>query len=112
MKKRKYQEVNGTSYHKKTHASVVNNLERLLHSNTRVRIVLGDVSTGESWHEVHDVCGTIGRSMGPIKIPILVHNINSTGGGSILDQCIIGIRHSNRKEGGWIYRNPKYTEDE
>jgi hypothetical protein len=66
----------------------------------RIRIVLdyGDVNTGESWGEEHDIYGYVGRSSGKIKIPILVYNRRSFGGGAILDHCIIGIKTSKDKK--------------
>jgi hypothetical protein len=108
----KYKIVDGTAYHQETNGDVIRNLEWIRKSNTRVRLVFGDVKTGISWKEIYDVAGTIGRSTGKFKIPILLHNVRSMGGGAILDNCIIGIRYSNKKEGGWIYRHKHYFGDE
>lgn len=60
-------------------------------TSERVRVFYGDVKTGRAWTEEHDVCGTIGRSMGPCKVPLLVARGDS-GGGAILDNCIVAIR--------------------
>lgn len=65
----------------------------------RVRVFYGDVKTGEAWAEEHDVCGIIGRSMGPCKVPLLVARCD-TGGGALLDGCIVAIRTKN----GFCYR--------
>ena len=94
---KKYKEVNGTSYHIETPDRVIDVLERVKANGTRIVIDYGDVKTGASWGEVHDVTGTIGRSTGFVKIPILLHNSRSTGGLGILDHCILGIRESAGK---------------
>ena len=58
----------------------------------RVRIWYGNIQTGETWLEEYDVTGVIGRSTGEqFKIPILVNNSRSYGGGAILTPCIVRI---------------------
>lgn len=57
----------------------------------RVRLWYGDTKTGLSWLEEYDVVGTIGRSSGQAKIPLLIKNSRSIGGGGILCHCIIRI---------------------
>ena len=55
-----------------------------------VRISLGetaDPNIGFDWLEEFESYGYIGRSMGPIKVPLLVANTRSLGGGSILDHA-------------------------
>lgn len=59
--------------------------------------------------------GTVGRSTGKVKIPLLVHNSRSMGGGGILTHCIIGIRLSRKDRDGkyqWMYRNRHYMGQE
>lgn len=105
---------NGTCYHKDTAPAVVNALERARAERIRVRLVLGNTSTGDSWHEEFGVFGYIGRSTGRIKIPLLLYNSRSIGGPAILDHCVIGVRYASRKKGrcDWLYRHRLYTEDE
>ena len=93
-KPKEYQVVNGTSYHVETSAEVIRILEIAKSNNTRIVLDYGDVKTGESWGELYDIVGRIGRSGGSIKIPLLIHNKRSLGGGAILDHCIIGIKTS------------------
>ena len=86
----------------------------------RLRLFYGDKATGRVWMEEHDIIGYIGRSTGTQKIPLLIKTITSTGGGAILDHCIIGIKDAHTKQ--WLYKqeniiipalrvstSPKYT---
>lgn len=98
-----YQIVDGTHYHAETHVEVVRVLEAVRHSQRRIRLVLGDPKTGKDWNEQFDVTGYIGRSMGPTKVPLLIHNRRSLGGHAILDHCIIGVRETG-KYGRVLYR--------
>jgi len=96
----KYKVVNGTSYHKETPDKVIDWLETVRERGTRVRIFCGNKETGECWHEEFDVTGTVGRSMGPVKIPLLINTIRSMGGCGILSHCILAIKSKD----GWLYR--------
>lgn len=96
----------GTAYHLETPGHLVELLERLRQNGTRITIDFGDVNTGKSWEEEYDITGRIGRSTGSIKIPLLVHNARSYGGGALLDHCILSIKHSNKKDGGILYEAP------
>lgn len=101
-----YNVVNGTSYHQDTPQAVIDVLEDVRKSNTRIRIFLGDVHTGRSWNEEWDVKGTIGRSMGPVKVPLLIPTAASHGGPAILDHCIIRIIETRSKK--VLYTHPKF----
>jgi len=72
----------------------------------RVRIWYGDIDTGVSWLEEYDVTGTIGRSTGQQKIPLLIKNSRSSGGGGILCHCIIRIDVISSK--CTIYEHPLF----
>lgn len=102
----KYQRIGETCYHVDTPQAVINVLEQARNSHQRVRLHYGDKDTGRDWHDEHDVEGYIGRSMGTIKIPLLVHNTRSMGGGAILDHRIVKISTS---VGGYVlYQHPNY----
>jgi hypothetical protein len=88
----KYKVVNDTCYHIDTSDKVINILEQCRLNKSRIVLDYGD--NGISWNEKFEITGTIGRSTGISKIPILVHNIRSTGGAEILTHCIIGIKES------------------
>jgi hypothetical protein len=83
--------INGTTYCPDTPKEVIRVLEHARLSRTRLRIRLGDTATGVDWLEEWDVEGYIGRSTGPVQIPLLVHNSRSLGGSRLLDHCIIRI---------------------
>ena len=104
----KYIDLNGTSYTKDTPLKIMSILEEIRIDKTRVRFHWGDTKTGLDWEEVYDVSGTISRSGGMFKIPILIHNKSSSGGCAILTDCIVRITHANKKNGGVIYEHPSY----
>lgn len=104
-----YNVVNGTAYDTRTPETVVRILEQCRANRTRIQLHYGDteILAGRDWHEENDTTGRVSRSTGTIKIPILVHNARSTGGGAILDHCIVGIRTTG-KNGRWLYKHPQY----
>ena len=118
MRKRtKYKVADGTSYHADTPWAVIDVLERVRRANIRVHLTYGYTKAGQdvnkgpigrSWLEECDVDGTIGRSMGPVKIPILIHNSRSMGGASILDHCIVRIT-TTTKPRKVLYQHPTYS---
>jgi hypothetical protein len=105
-------EFNGTYYHKETDKNVIEVLDRFMNCAsfkcTRLKLYFGNVITGKDWGEENDCIGYIGRSSGDIKIPILLKNSKSTGGGSILDHCIVKIEYANKRCGGILYQNILY----
>lgn len=106
MTERQYEEVNGTSYHKQTPVMIREILENLRASQRRVVVIYGDTETGRAWGDVE--FGRVSRSMGPVKVPLLIHNSRSYGGGAMLDHCIVGIR-STCMPHLWTYKHPKYN---
>lgn len=104
----RYQEVNGTFYHQETSKEIIELLEWIREHHIRVRFHWGDAKTGKDWGDKYDIRGTIGRSMGRVKIPLLIQTTRSMGGGAILDHCIVKISYANKKKGGIIYQHPNY----
>lgn len=94
---KKYKVSNGTFYHEDTDNQVIEVLERAREGCTRLLLDYGDTKTGKSWGEVNDIKGYVGRSTGSIKIPLLLYNTRSMGGGAILTDCILKITRSNDK---------------
>lgn len=103
---KQYKIVDGTYYDARTPDAVISVLEMSRKTKTRLRLDYGDTNTGQSWGEQYDILGHIGRSTGSIKIPLLIHNSRSIGGGGILDYCIIKISES--KGGRVLYRDENY----
>jgi hypothetical protein len=97
---------NGTTYHEETPDEVIGVLENARQNRTRLHISLGDQQTGRDWLEEFETHGYVGRSMGPIKVPLIVANRRSLGGGSILDHCIVRIRTS--AGGRVLWQHPSY----
>lgn len=81
-------------------------LEHLLAQQVRCRIWYGDTETGLAWPDEHDVLGTIGRSTGPRKAALLIHNANSMGGGAILTACIVRIDTTWDRQ--TLYKHPTF----
>lgn len=96
----------GTSWHTTTPDEVIAVLETARQNHTRLHISFGDAETGKDWLEECLSYGYIGRSTGTNKIPLLVHNRSSMGGGALLDHCIVRIRTS--KGGTVLYKHPNY----
>lgn len=107
MNIKKYKVVNSTSYHFKTNNEVISVLENARLNHLRIEIDYGDIKTGKSWGEENDTIGYVGRSTGENKIPLLIKNNRSLGGGSLLDHCIIKIKFSNKKKGDILYKLKK-----
>ena len=107
---KEYKVTNGTSYDARTPDEIVSVLEKARLNRTRLHVSLGDIETGKDWLEENDVYGFVGRSMGPVKVPLLVANRRSLGGGAILDHCIVRIRTS--AGGRVLYQHPNYHHGE
>ena len=90
----------------KTSGGVADILNRLTESKQRVRLVYGDTETGKDWLKEYDVLGSIGRSTGANQIPLLISNSRSTGGGAIMEDCILKIADVKSKK--VLYQHDKY----
>jgi hypothetical protein len=102
----RYRRFNGIYFHADTPTAVVQALNTARQARTRVRLSYGDAETGRDWLEENDVEGTIGNSMGPLKVPLLIHSRRSSGGPALLDHCIVQIKDT--RSGRVLYRHPKY----
>ncbi len=109
--------MNGTFYDSKTPDKVIEVLEQAKEGRVRLRLDYGYTdlnkksddghTNGQSWGEVNDITGYVGRSTGERKIALLVHNTRSMGGGAILTHCIVKITRSNDKN-RVLYQHPTY----
>jgi len=100
--------IDGTTYHDRTPAEVVALLERnrttSAYTRPRLRLEYGDAETGRAWGDVET--GYVGRSSGPVKVPIILHNLRSMGGGAISDGSIVRI--SMARGGSVLWQHPTY----
>lgn len=90
-----------------TNEQVKRVLEDCFKSNTRIVVDYGDILTGNSWNECYNISGTVGRTAGKIKIPILVYNSRSLGGGAISCASIVAIKTSKGKKLLYTHENYK-----
>lgn len=100
--------INGTTY--KAPLALAQVIERCRASGKRFQFHLGDSVTGRAWGDV-DV-GRLGRSMGPIKIPIVLSNRRSIAGPGLLDHCVVKIEYANKTDGGIVWQHPAYHPNE
>jgi hypothetical protein len=101
-----YKIINETSFDTRTQDEVIGVLETARLNRTRLHISLGDSASGRDWLEECETYGYVGRSLGPTKVPLMIANSRSLGGGAILDHCIVRIRES--AGGQVLYQHPKY----
>jgi hypothetical protein len=74
-----YRRCEGVYYHATTPMEVVRVLAHARSRRQRIRIHLGVTDpakpdVGRDWMEENDVEGYIGNSIGPLKVPLLIHN--------------------------------------
>jgi hypothetical protein len=101
---KKLVEHRGMYFTKGTDEKVMDILCNFCNTDTRIRIFYGDKKTGKDWCEIYDTIGYIGRSCGTQKIPLLINNKRSLGGGGILTDCILKITVDKQV----LYKHPKY----
>lgn len=89
-RKNKYKVYNGTYYNLDTPDDVVRILDYAIKNNVRIRIFYGG-DDGRDRMECCDTMGTVSRSCGHVKIPLLIKNSRSICGASILDASIVKI---------------------
>lgn len=95
-----------TYYPEGTSDELIEILEKARFNRTRLKIYLGNAKTGKDWMEEDSKLGKIGRSMGPIKVPILIKTVHSHGGEVIPTNCIVKLVTS--PSGIVLYQHPEY----
>ena len=81
-----------------TNENVMNVICECFLRGTRIRVWYGDIVTGKSWDEENDTIGRVGKSTGNVKIPLLIKNKRSSGGGALLSNRIIKIVNMSTKK--------------
>jgi len=99
-----YKRLNGTYYNFNTPDKTIAILDREYHRQTRLKIEYGDIETGKSWGDIET--GKIGRSTGPVHMPLCIYNSRSMGGGALLTHCIVRI--STSKGDQRIFQHESY----
>jgi len=103
----------GTSYGMTTPQAVIDVLEKARYRGQRIRLFYGSEADGIDWCMENDTMGTLGRSSGDRKVNILLASSRSTGGGAILDDCIVRISCKDQKGASIdLYRHPQYKAPE
>ncbi len=69
----------------------------------------GNADTGEDWLDDFEVVGRIGRSMGPMRVPLLIED-GECGGGSLITNSVLRIQRLS--DGKDLYRHPAYKTPE
>jgi hypothetical protein len=100
----RYVVYNGTHYRADTPLEVIDALEYSRDGRVRLYIEYGDAETGQAWGSGGIASCVVGRSMGPVRIPLEIKTARSHGGGAILDHCIVRITDHN----GVCYQHPTY----
>ena len=100
-------ELNGFWFNEETDTKVMSVISGLTRE-TRIRVWYGDNKTGKSWDEENDICGYIGRTTGTNKIPILVNNSRSYGGGALSCRSIVKIMETKTKR--VLYQHPNFNQ--
>lgn len=100
--------IDGTTYNDDTPQSVISILRQYLREGQNKRLCLryGDVKTGKDWGDPR-MCGSVGRSTGPIKIPLLIKTRRSMGGEGLLENHIVDITVAGDPCAN-LYQHPKY----
>ncbi len=97
-------EPSGTYYHDTTPRAVIDALEHARATGAKIRLFTGDSKTGKEWFDEYDVYGTVGRSMGPIKVPLLIRTSRSCGGGAIGCDSIVRLFVNGRE----VWKHPNW----
>jgi hypothetical protein len=95
----------GTWFDPATHPEVRRQLELAIQGKYRLRLEYGDRETGEAWDDRPNN-GKISRSMGPMRVPLLIRNSRSFGGDTILTASIVKI--SETPGGRVLWQHPTY----
>lgn len=88
-----------------TDAKAARVLETCRRDGRKLRLMLGDTATGRCWLDEYDVVGRIGRSSGPLKVPLLIEP-GADGGVAILTSRLLRIVEWNTSRD--LYRHPAF----
>lgn len=95
--------MNTMNFEKETKEEVKRILENAYTLKQRIRLFYGTVD--KYWLEEYDTMGTVSRSMGEKKIPLLINNVRSFGGRPIMTDRIVMITIDKKI----VYKNPDFN---
>ena len=96
----------GTWFRASTPNKVKRIINRLIHTDEVVRLFYGDPNTGKMDVTEFEILGTIGRSGGILKVPLLLEEHSSFGGPIRDDQILRIVRVSDGKV---LYTAPRFV---
>lgn len=94
---------NQTFFSSTTHLKVKAVLGGEIGTGTTLRIWYGDPVTGCSYMDAYDVVGTVSRSTGTFKVPLLVKTTRSRGGCALLTSIIVRIDDVKRRVTRYVH---------
>jgi hypothetical protein len=97
----------GTSYVQGTDIKVIRALEDARVRGYKVRVYYG--SKGKVWSDEYDTIGKVGRSMGNIKILLLIASSRSMGGYAIMTDKVVRIDTNIDVHKATVYSKEGYT---
>ena len=97
-----YKVCEGLFFKSCTSDQLVNIITYLYLTKDKVRLYYGNNETGEVSLDEYDLYGTIGKSTGIIKVPLLIPKINSISGSAISTSLIVGIARTKDKK--FVYK--------
>lgn len=90
-------EYKGVYFYEGTPLNLCDKLLSLKDNRERIILDYGNTETKESWNEVYDIIGYIGKTTGIKPMLILVYNKRSLGGGLISTDSILSVKSSKGK---------------
>ncbi len=81
-------------------------IDRCIKNSTYVRLFYGDTESGRDWGEENNVIGTVSRTTGPLKTPILMPK-GENFGDIIPEQCIVKIVDADTRRTLWAHERYK-----
>lgn len=106
--KTKYKQIGEFFFEEGTDEQVANVVNRMYQTKKRYKVYFGCVDTGKVYAEEYDTIGTVGKSTGQIKIPLMITRKGNMGGGALLPSLIVAVREMDTNY--FIYKHSKFVE--
>ena len=96
----------GVYYHHDTPDDLLHLLELHRVKGTYLRFHWGDMKTGLDWGDAYGIRGRMGKSVGPVIVPILLPTRRSLGGAAVLTDHIVMVTMQGGLE--LVWKHPHY----